>query len=107
MPKYEHWMKDKQWLEVIRQLPCLNCGRMPVDAHHVGSRGMGLKNPDSMVIPLCRTCHSSHHDRNDPSLDWCRKKLAWLWAKVARMVLDLGPDGAYKIRKSLDSDRQP
>jgi len=109
MPKYEKWMKDKDWLVVIRGLPCSYCGKGPSDAHHVGSRGMGLKNPDSMVIPLCRLCHSSHHDRGVPSLDWCRMKLAWLWANVAKYVCGNMDEYEFNrdVSKSIDSDRKP
>jgi hypothetical protein len=107
MPKYHKWMKNNNWLKFIRTLPCLYCGKSPSDAHHVGSRGMGLKHADSMVIPLCRMCHSSHHDRGIPSLDWCRDKLAWFWALLSEVLLD--SQDAFDLKRAIgngiDSDR--
>ena len=93
MPKYQRWMKDKKWLAFVRELPCIRCGGVPSDPHHVGSRGMGLKQPDSMVIPLCRPCHTSHHDHNRPTSDWCRERLAELWAAMAKDALAEDPGG--------------
>lgn len=84
MPKYDKWMKSKKWLDFVRSLDCFNCkAKGPSEAHHVGSRGMGLKVPDSCCIPLCRLCHAEHHDLNRPSIDWCRTSLAKLWAALA------------------------
>ena len=87
MPKYKPWMKSAHWLRVLRFLPCSHCGVVGrTDAHHVGTRGMGLKNPDSMCIPLCRRCHRSHHSQNKPTTDWCREKLAEFWSILAKMT---------------------
>jgi len=83
-------MKDKAWLAFVRELPCMSCHLSPAEPHHVGTRGMGLKVPDSMVIPLCRECHRGHHDRNDPSVEWCRERLAQLWAACAKATLAEG-----------------
>ena len=92
MPKYDPWMKSDGWLKVIRGLPCFWCGKCDrIDAHHVGSRGTSLKEPDCNVIPLCHDHHMSHHDKGVPSLDWCRKALAMLHASVIEAVIDEFP----------------
>jgi len=96
MPKYEDWMKSPDWLEFIRQLPCMSCGLRPSDAHHVTSRGMGLKQPDSMTVPLCRMCHSGLHDRNKPSVEWSRLALSRLWASLARELLEYSQSGTSR-----------
>jgi hypothetical protein len=42
-------------LDYVRSLPCLVCGRGPVDAHHVRT-GLASKN-DRRSVPLCRFHH--------------------------------------------------
>ncbi|WP_151742950.1 DUF968 domain-containing protein [Acinetobacter sp. TUM15113] len=54
-------MRDLKRLAEIRKLPCVVCGRSPVDAAHSNQsshgKGMGLKACDSKTIPLCRNHH--------------------------------------------------
>ena len=54
-------MRDRNRLAQIRKLPCVVCGRSPVDAAHSNQsghgKGMGLKACDSKTIPLCRNHH--------------------------------------------------
>ena len=57
--------RDKQYLDWIREQPCAICEQRPVEAAHVGLRGMGQKCSDYEAIPLCPDCHRigehSHH----------------------------------------------
>lgn len=54
--------KYKKW---IRTQPCCNCGSIGVDPHHLTGMGnmggMGTTAPDTMIMPLCRTCHDMMH----------------------------------------------
>ena len=58
------------YLDHVRSLPCASCkAPAPSEAHHlidVGiSPGVGRKAPDSLSIPLCRTCHARLHAGDD------------------------------------------
>jgi hypothetical protein len=57
--------RDPKYLEWIRTQCCLICHDGPVEAAHVGERGLGQKCPDRETIPLCaehhRTGDESHH----------------------------------------------
>lgn len=59
--------KDPERLAWIRTLPCAIQGlhecRGPIDAHHrQGHKGIGQKNADDQVLPLCR--HGHIHERH-------------------------------------------
>jgi hypothetical protein len=57
--------RDPKYLEWIRQQPCMICKTRPVEAAHVGQRGLGQKCADVEAVPLCaehhRTGDESHH----------------------------------------------
>jgi len=59
MPKRQ---RDQDYLEWIHTLPCLCCGRGPVEAHHFGPRGLGQKVSDRSTIPLCPEHHRNGKD---------------------------------------------
>ncbi|MFW6509432.1 hypothetical protein [Acinetobacter baumannii] len=71
-------MRDAKRLAAIRKLPCVMCGRTPVDAAHSNqgahNKGMGLKACDSKTIPLCR----KHHIEYDQLLTMTREQ-AVIW----------------------------
>ncbi|MDN4019657.1 putative HNHc nuclease [Acinetobacter pittii] len=54
-------MRDAKRLKAIRLLPCVVCGRSPVDAAHSNqgahNKGLGIKADDKYTIPLCRQHH--------------------------------------------------
>jgi hypothetical protein len=61
---------DETYLAYIRELPCLLCGKTPVDAAHVRmaeprlhkrQTGMGERPDDRWALPLCRACHERQH----------------------------------------------
>ena len=83
-------MRDAKRLVAIRKLPCVVCGRSPVDAAHSNQsshgKGMGLKACDSKTIPLCRN-HHQEFDRfqkmnRSQSVEWFAKMLE----KTERML---------------------
>lgn len=63
MPK-QTTVRDAKYLRWLRTLPCVCCGATEnVQAHHEGSRGMGLKASDLTAICLCFRCHRERHDK--------------------------------------------
>ena len=52
---------DEEYLEHIRRLPCMICGKQHVsEAHHLKDMelcGLTQKAPDAFAIPLCHNCH--------------------------------------------------
>lgn len=79
--------ESRLWLELIRYLRCAHCKRGgTTDAHHVWNAGMSRKCSDAAVIPLCRSCHSSHHSRAKPDRDWCAGVLRRFWERAGVKV---------------------
>ncbi|WP_096910999.1 MULTISPECIES: DUF968 domain-containing protein [Acinetobacter] len=76
-------MRDLKRLAEIRKLPCVVCGRSPVDAAHSNQsshgKGMGLKACDSKTIPLCRNHHVEYDQfqrmNRSESVAWFDKML--------------------------------
>ena len=83
-------MRDAKRLAAIRKLPCVMCGRTPVDAAHSNqgahNKGMGLKACDSKTIPLCRHHHQEFDQfqkmNRSQSVEWFGKMLE----KTERML---------------------
>lgn len=52
--------RSRKYLDWVKSLPCCVCGRPADDPHHINraGKGMGTKQADCFVIPLCR----EHHD---------------------------------------------
>lgn len=73
-PKFEYLRSEKH-LNVIRSLPCSNCGNPPRSqaAHSnmgIHGKGKGIKASDEFTIPLCHYCHrkydsSDHRDSSE------------------------------------------
>ncbi len=65
--------RDKAHLAFVAHQPCMICGRLPVDAHHVRfaqPRGLALKPGDDFTVPLCRTHHAALHKAGDENYWW-------------------------------------
>ena len=49
---------DREYIQWLHRLPCLVCGALPVEAHHVYDGSYGIRPPDRRAVPLCRLHHS-------------------------------------------------
>jgi putative HNHc nuclease len=68
-------IRDKEHLRFVSTQPCLICGRMPADPHHLRfaqSRALGRKVSDEWVVALCRGHHREVHRHGDER-DWWEK----------------------------------
>ena len=67
--------RDKAHLRFVASQPCLLCGRLPSDPHHLRfaqPRAMGRKTSDEFVVPLCRAHHRQNHQVGDEISWWKR-----------------------------------
>lgn len=54
-------IRDRAYLDFIRSLPCMICGKVGVEAHHQAAKGdgtMGGKPGDDRTLPLCIYHHA-------------------------------------------------
>jgi hypothetical protein len=62
-------VRDKAHLRHVAAQPCLLCGALPADAHHVRfaqPKAFGRKVSDEFTVPLCRAHHRElHHTGNE------------------------------------------
>jgi hypothetical protein len=71
-------VRDKAHLRRVAQQPCLICGRLPAQAHHLKflePRGLSLKPSDAFAVPLCRLHHRALHDLGDEQAWWQQHKI--------------------------------
>jgi ERF superfamily len=65
--------RDKKHLRFVSSQPCLICGRVPSDAHHLRfaePRALGRKVSDEFTVPLCRAHHRALHNSGDERTWW-------------------------------------
>jgi hypothetical protein len=68
-------VRDKDHVRFVANQPCLVCGRMPTDPHHlrfVQHRALGRKVSDEFTVPLCRTHHRELHRQVDETIWWMK-----------------------------------
>ena len=66
-------IRDGEHLEYVATLPCLVCGRVPSQAHHLRfaqPRALGSKVSDEWVVPLCNLHHRALHDCGAEEIWW-------------------------------------
>ncbi len=69
--------RDKDHLKFVARQPCLVCGRLPSQAHHIRFaqlRAMSSKPSDEWVVPLCVAHHRAVHDAGDEVGWWTEQK---------------------------------
>jgi hypothetical protein len=66
-------VRDKDHLRFVARQPCLICGRLPCDAHHLRftqPRALGRKASDEFTVPLCRGHHREVHRFGNEAAWW-------------------------------------
>lgn len=66
-------IRDKDHLRFVAKQPCLVCGRIPADPHHLRfaqHRALGRKVSDEWAVPLCRGHHREAHHHGNEALWW-------------------------------------
>jgi hypothetical protein len=94
---------DRDHLRFVATQPCLVCGRVPSDPHHIKfaeHRAMGRRVSDRFTVPICRLHHRELHRRGDERAWWQKQGIdplavaTSLWAKThaATPTTGLGDD---------------
>jgi hypothetical protein len=68
-------LRDKEHRKFVMRQPCLVCGRLPSDAHHLTftqPRALGRRVSDEFVVPVCRTHHRELHRSGNEAAWWQR-----------------------------------
>jgi hypothetical protein len=92
----------------VAQQPCLICGRLPTDAHHLRftqNRALGPKVSDEFTVPPCRGHHREIHRRGDETAWWQHSgidltvvaRALWLETHPLLMTDKLGNEDATSI----------
>lgn len=71
-------LRDKEHRRFVASKPCLVCGRMPSDPHHLRfaqPRALGRRVSDEFTVPLCRLHHRELHRNGDEAAWWQANKI--------------------------------
>jgi ERF superfamily len=66
-------LRDKEHCKFVARQPCVVCGRMPAEAHHLRfaqPRALGRKASDEFTVPVCRLHHRELHRYGDEASWW-------------------------------------
>jgi hypothetical protein len=66
-------LRDKNHRKFVLRQPCLVCGRVPSDPHHLTftqPRGLGYRVSDEFTVPVCRIHHRELHRSGDEATWW-------------------------------------
>jgi hypothetical protein len=66
-------LRDREHVRFVAKQPCVVCGRLPCDAHHLRfaqNRALGRKVSDEFTVPLCRGHHREVHRHGDEAGWW-------------------------------------
>jgi ERF superfamily len=66
-------IRDREHIRFVTKQPCLVCGRIPSDPHHLRfaqHRALGRKVSDEFTVPLCRGHHREVHRCGDEAAWW-------------------------------------
>jgi 5-methylcytosine-specific restriction endonuclease McrA len=61
MVKYKKIFLDFWGLTIADFIPCINCGSIAVDLHHLIFKSQGGKDLPENLAPICRNCHNRAH----------------------------------------------
>ena len=71
-------LRDKEHRRFVLRQPCLVCGRVPSDPHHLTftqPRALGQRVSDEFTVPVCRAHHRELHRSGDEAAWWERLKI--------------------------------
>jgi hypothetical protein len=71
-------LRDKEHRKFVAGKPCLVCGRVPSDPHHLRfaqPRSLGRRVSDEFTVPLCRLHHRELHRGGDEAAWWQANKI--------------------------------
>jgi ERF superfamily protein len=66
-------LRDKEHRKFVTRQPCLVCGRVPSDPHHLTftqPRALGHRVSDEFTVPVCRIHHRELHRSGDEAAWW-------------------------------------
>ena len=66
-------LRDKEHRKFVLRQPCLVCGRVPSDPHHLTftqPRALGYRVSDEFTVPVCRIHHRELHRSGDEAAWW-------------------------------------
>jgi hypothetical protein len=66
-------LRDKDHRKFVMRQPCLVCGRVPSDSHHlkfIQPRALGRTVSDEFIVPICRIHHRELHRSGDEEVWW-------------------------------------
>ena len=82
--KWERAYRSEEYVAWIRELECQGCGRLPSEAAHTATGGMGRKGPWQTIIPLCKSCHHKVHTQGWSVLQMTHKTAELLAAATVQ-----------------------
>ena len=68
-------LRDKDHRKFVLRQPCLVCGRVPSDPHHLTftqPRALGRRVSDEFIVPVCRVHHRELHRSGNEAAWWQR-----------------------------------
>jgi ERF superfamily len=95
-------LRDKDHRKFVASQPCLVCGRLPADAHHLRfaqPRALGRKVSDEFTVPVCRVHHRELHRHGNEAAWWQTTKIdplpiaQRLWRQARPNGTELAGDG--------------
>jgi hypothetical protein len=106
-------LRDKDHRKFVASQPCLVCGRLPAEAHHLRfaqPRALGRKVSDEFTVPVCRVHHRELHQHGDEAAWWQKTKIdplpiaSRLWQRArlngAAVAVDTGFSSAIAPNRS-------
>ena len=66
-------LRDKEHRKFVLRQPCLVCGRVPSDPHHLTftqPRALGRRVSDEFTVPVCRLHHRELHRSGNEAAWW-------------------------------------
>lgn len=63
-----HPIRDKAYLDHLRDQSCVVTGERGCDPMHLGTRGTGLKSSDDECLPVCHRLHDLGHREGEVSM---------------------------------------